>query len=294
LAQTVAIGLLPVVLALQVQWTVAPYWMPWVLAALWLGAAALAILRADRATPLWPQRSGDWLSTGLLVFVGGFWGVLAVDAWRGRTPAAVPVVDLASPFAEGHYLVGNGGSRPAVNAHLAALDPPPADLQPYRGQAYAVDLVKLDRWGLRARGRQPRDPEAYHIFGEPVLAPCDGEIVDAVDGLPDLPVPESDRDNPAGNHVLLACSPDVVVVLAHLQEGSLAVEPGDEVATGTALAGIGNSGNTSEPHLHLHAQRPGPAGAPLAGDALQLTIGGRYLVRNDRLALPLSLPAADG
>ena len=84
--------------------------------------------------------------------------MLALDAWRGRTLAAVPVVDLAAPFAEDRYLVGHGGLRPGVNAHLAALDPAADGLQPYRGQAYGVDLVKLDRWGLRAGGLRPRAP----------------------------------------------------------------------------------------------------------------------------------------
>ena len=47
-----------------------------------------------------------------------------------------------------------------------------------------------------------------------------------------------------------------------------------------------NSGNTGEPHLHVHAQRPGPVGAPLGGDPLPLLFGGRFPVRGDRIVLP--------
>lgn len=46
---------------------------------------------------------------------------------------------------------------------------------------------------------------------------------------------------------------------------------------------VGNSGNTGEPHLHIHAQRPGSAIAPLSGEPVPVRFGGRYLVRNDRV-----------
>ena len=56
-------------------------------------------------------------------------------------------------------------------------------------------------------------------------------------------------------------------------------------AFAAALAAA-NSGNTGEPHLHVHAQRPGPAGAPLGGDPLPILFGGRFPVRGDRIESP--------
>jgi hypothetical protein len=53
-------------------------------------------------------------------------------------------------------------------------------------------------------------------------------------------------------------------------------------SVGNWLGSVGNSGNTGEPHLHVHAQRPGPASAPYAGDPLPILFGGRYPVRDDR------------
>ena len=59
---------------------------------------------------------------------------------------------------------------------------------------------ELDGLGLRAKGLQPADPRAYRIYGARVLAPCAGRVVLAVDGLPDMRVPEMDREHMAGNH----------------------------------------------------------------------------------------------
>ena len=52
---------------------------------------------------------------------------------------------------------------------------------------------------------------------------------------------------------------------------------------GHVLGRVGNSGNTGEPHLHVHAQRPGSTIAPLSGEPVPIRLGGRYLVRNDRV-----------
>ena len=86
----------------------------------------------------------------------------------------------------------------------------------------------------------------------------------------------------AGNHVILDCG-GVHVVLGHFQQGSVRVGVGDEVQRGTWLACVGNSGMSSEPHLHVHAQLPGTAGAPMAGDPLPMRFEGRFLVRGDRV-----------
>ena len=59
------------------------------------------------------------------------------------------------------------------------------------------------------------------------------------------------------------------------------VRTGEEVRTGDPLGAVGNSGASNEPHLHIHAQRPGPANAPFSGDPLPLRIDGRYLARGD-------------
>ena len=74
----------------------------------------------------------------------------------------------------------------------------------------------------------------------------------------------------------------VLVPLSMLLSSQQAPLDGD----GDCLGAVGNSGNTGEPHLHVHAQRPGRAGAPLSGDPLPVLFAGRFPVRGDRIELP--------
>jgi Na+-translocating ferredoxin:NAD+ oxidoreductase RnfC subunit len=91
--------------------------------------------------------------------------------------------------------------------------------------------------------------------------------------LPDLTPPEMNAKNPEGNHVSLTCDgKEAMIIMAHLQRGSITVKKGDKVKEGQIIGRVGNSGNTSEPHLHIHAERDG-TGIPLRFD-------GRFLVRN--------------
>jgi murein DD-endopeptidase MepM/ murein hydrolase activator NlpD len=144
--------------------------------------------------------------------------------------------------------------------------------------------VKLNALGMRASGWLPADPARYVIFGDPVYAPCSGVVVQSEDGAPDMPPPDADRTRMAGNHVLLDCG-GVHVLVAHLRRGTVRVRPQLSIEAGTILGLVGNSGNSNEPHLHVHAQRPAPAGGePLSGEPLPVTFDGRYLVRNDLVA----------
>ena len=82
--------------------------------------------------------------------------------------------------------------------------------------------------------------------------------------------------------VILECG-SAWIVLGHLQRGSVAVQAGQVMEPGHVLGRVGNRGNTGEPHLHVHAQRPGSTIAPLSGEPVPIRLGGRYLVRNDRV-----------
>lgn len=193
------------------------------------------------------------------VLIGVMFGSVALGVLRAH---AVPpgAIDLRFPLRDGTYLVQHGGSESAANIH--APDPQ---------QRYGLDVVKLNRAGTRARGFYPRDLARYAIWGAEVLSPCNGTVVSAVDGLPDQRPGTLDPKNAAGNHVVLRCG-DAGVTLAHLQRGSVRVRPGAAVAEGTLLGRVGNSGNTTEPHLHVHAER--------GGKGVPARFNGRWLVRN--------------
>jgi len=235
-------------------WLVLPWYTPQILLVA-LTVIAVWQLRTVRRLP-WRAERPRWtalvgrVSLAVLALVG-----LAI-AFAARYPPSEVIVDLEFPLRDGTYYVAAGGSSHFMNPHLMTLTD--SRFESVRGQSCGVDIVKLGRFGLRASGLLPADPARYAIFGEPVFAPCRGVVVHAEDGMPDLPPPQTDRTRLPGNHVLLDCG-GIHVLLAHLRQGSLRVGQGMRVTTDTVVGLVGNSGNTTEPHLHVHAQRPAAA-----------------------------------
>jgi hypothetical protein len=117
------------------------------------------------------------------------------------------------------------GSDIRINAHLKTLDESVPRFRAYRGQSYGIDIIQVDRFGLRANGLVSSDPADYQIYGKPVLAPCPGKIVRAIDGFPDLTIPQVDLVNRTGNHVILRCG-NTDVLLANFRPQSLSVQTG--------------------------------------------------------------------
>ena len=188
------------------------------------------------------------------------------------------------PLAQGRYLIAQGGSNKTVNEHYTTLDQTVPRYAAWRGQSKGLDIIKIDRFGLRASGLWPENPLAYYSYDAPVLAPCDGSVVEALDGIRDMPIPQMDREHMLGNHVIIRCD-GFFVVLAHFREGSILITNGQTIKAGDKLGGMGNSGNSAEPHLHIHAQKDLPAGAPISGNPLALTVDGKFYVRNDRIVV---------
>lgn len=107
--------------------------------------------------------------------------------------------------------------------------------------------------------------EDYGCYGVPVVAPVSGLVVKAHDGEPDA-VPGVLTNNfqaPTGNHVAIQLDSGTYLLLAHLKEGSLLVKEGETVEEGQEIGQCGNSGNTSEPHIHIHHQRQDPNELPV-------------------------------
>lgn len=261
-------------------WTSLPAWTP-----LALAVAAIAVAPARRADAPTPRRGRRgrvaWVVRGTLLFAGAsIAGWAGYEALATRRPPPGEPVPLAFPLEAGRYLVVNGGSRASTNSHLLTLDPRVPRYRAWRGQSYGVDIVAVDRLGRRARGWLPSDPARYAIWNRRVLAPCDGTVLATRGDAPDMPPPEPDRSRMTGNHVLLRCG-DAHVLLAHLRRGGVDVAAGQHVRRGQPLGRVGNSGNSDEPHLHVHAQWPGSAQAPFAASPRPLLIDGRYRVRND-------------
>ena len=260
-------------------WLALPWYLPWVFAGLLLGVTVLSARRMRASRGVSRRRSsrlGIVARAVLLVVLLG----AAVVALSARAEFAESAVDLTFPLRGGTFLVANGGSHELVNAHLKTLSG--ERFHPYRGQSYAVDLVRVGRWGSRRSGLSPDSPAGFAIFGDSVVAPCAGRVLRAVDGHPDVRAEGVEPHALEGNHVLLECG-RVWVLMAHLQRGTVRVMEGDRISVGDLLGRVGNSGRSDEPHLHIHAQTPGTRESPLGGEPVPMTFEGRHLTRNDRV-----------
>jgi hypothetical protein len=212
------------------------------------------------------------IKTSLLVYLVPtlLFTVLSIVALRGLLYHG-PAVSLAFPLKEGTFYMAQAGGTTIVNAH-----------HPYGSQIYALDIVRLDTLGRRAAGLRQSSLEQYTIFGTPIYSPCEGLVFEAVDGLDDhAPGAPGDTQHAAGNHIFLTCQGGIQVLLAHMKKGSLTVTEGAPVETGDLIGLVGNSGNSSEPHLHIHAQKDGRPGALVSGTGMGIQFEGRFLVRND-------------
>lgn len=284
-AQVLGAGLAFFAMSRVMLWGVPPGWVLHVSAALWAIGVVWAITTALSAgLPVMPSGWSSWATGAVGIVLTAAGGAISLQAVASSTPPGSRVIELSSPLAPGAYLVAHGGSRELTNVHLKTLDKDVPRFADWRGQSYGVDILGRTALGFSRPLSNPSDPAAYPIFGKPVVAPCGGRVISAEGDLPDMPVPEMDRARKLGNYVILECD-EVWVVMAHLGRGSVRVVAGETVAQGAPLGKVGNSGNSSEPHLHLHVQTPGRSDAPIAGDPIPFRIDGRYLVRNDILSV---------
>jgi hypothetical protein len=178
-----------------------------------------------------------FVGSNLLVAAGSvFVAVQLVTIYR---PVAGPVT-IASPLADEWY-VGQGGHAELVNYH-----------QVTSSQADALDIMQL----VDGRTHRPGSTElsSYYIFGAAVLAPADGVVTYVIDGHPDQQIGSADHVHQAGNQVVIDVGGERYVMMAHMHPGSIRVKVGDRVRAGQQIGQVGNSGNTSEPHIHIQAQ----------------------------------------
>ncbi len=171
---------------------------------------------------------------------------------------------------DGEWFVYWGGRDVADNYHAA--DP---------GQRFALDLLVLED-GASHTG-DAGVLANYHCWHRPILAPADATVVAVVKDLPDQAIGAMDPRHPAGNHVVLDFGHEEFGFLAHLRQGSATVAPGDRVTAGQELGRCGNSGNSSEPHLHFHLQNTARLGlgAGLPAQFIDYRADGKAVARGE-------------
>ncbi len=175
------------------------------------------------------------------------------DALQIETaPLAVvrgPVV-ISSPLRGDQWQAANGPSNTSV--HRRALIP--INGRAVIAQRFAIDWIRLYPDGASFHGN-PRDNRNYLAFGQPVYAVADGTITELKDGIaenvPGTPISPVTLETVAGNHLMLDIGNGRFALYAHLQPGSLRVRLGERVHRGQVLGLLGNTGNSTEPHLHF-------------------------------------------
>jgi hypothetical protein len=158
------------------------------------------------------------------------------------TGVSTPMIgELIFPMRDGRWRVVVGQGR-ILNHHWRVPE-----------QREALDLVRISWTGRSRRGVLGRANNDFYAFGTALIAPCTGTVIHTCDGLPDgiADVPEA-----VGNHVVIDNGYEHVL-LAHLRSGTVAVSTGDHVHAGNHIGEVGHSGNSSEPHLHIHVERDG-------------------------------------
>ncbi len=176
---------------------------------------------------------------------------------------------LGPPLRGRGWVAINGCCDPNVGHRSTSL---PTNGSLYFAQRFAIDWMQLDRQGRLAVG-DLAEVGSYTSYGAELIAVADGTVVQTRDDLPDqvpptLPDPSTiDLTNVLGNNVILDLGDGAYALYAHMQRGSVRVQPGDRVRKGQVLGLLGNTGNTSAPHLHFHLM----AGPTLASDGLPYT-----------------------
>ncbi|GCC51727.1 peptidase M23 [Chryseotalea sanaruensis] len=148
---------------------------------------------------------------------------------------------LMLPFKDEWHVVW-GGDTKEINYHVES-----------KAQKNAFDMVIKNEKGnsYKTDGKTNED---YYAFNKELIAPCDGTVVLVVDGIKDN---EPGASNPLyvpGNTVIIKTANNEYLFFGHFKQNSIVVKQGQKVNQGQLLGLCGNSGNSSEPHLHFHIQ----------------------------------------
>ncbi|WP_257012997.1 M23 family metallopeptidase [Rhodococcus sp. ACPA4] len=180
------------------------------------------------------------------------------------TSTDLPVV-IGPPLAGDSWVVGDGCC--GLSQHRAGMMAVGGRIN--GTERFAVDWLRIDPDAVplsRSRGGGSKN-EDYFAYGAPLLAVADGTVVAVVSGEQDQMPQQVPKDMPfdqlGGNYVIIDIGNGNYAFYAHLKPMSATVNVGDLVTTGQVIGNLGNSGNTSEAHLHFHVSR---AAVPLSGD----------------------------
>ena len=163
-----------------------------------------------------------------------------------KVPEVIPkfernITTFSLPF-KGEWFTVWGGDNKRQNYHV--ID---------RSQRRAFDFLVLGENG-KTHERSGTRNEDYFAFGKPLYAVCDAEVIQVITGVPDNKPGDMNPVQKTGNTVVLKTANNEYIFYAHFENETIKVKVGDEVKRGQYLGNCGNSGNSTEAHLHLHVQ----------------------------------------
>jgi murein DD-endopeptidase MepM/ murein hydrolase activator NlpD len=190
-------------------------------------------------------------------------------------PVTRPAVTIGPPLRAGPWLAANGPSNRSGHRRAVVTTGGTAAI----AQRFAIDYVKVNDKNRTFDGDKLKN-ESYYAEGTDALAVADGRVVAVKDGIPENVPGVTSRAVPitletvGGNHVIVDIGGGRYAFYAHLKPGSIRVREGDRVRRGQVMGLVGNSGNSTEPHLHFHlsdANSPlGSEGIPYVHDSFEL------------------------
>ena len=211
---------------------------------------------------------------GPTVVLAGGALLLLFEVGRVLLGGSDPAVRIAPPV-EGEWLVVQGGGSRRQNDHLFGYN-----------QHFALDVVRLEGGWMESGGT---GNAASYTWEQPLRSPGNGTVVAVRGDMEDSEGANRVATNAdaAGNFVVIELEGGLFVLLAHLRQGTLRVSEGDRVREGDRLGLVGNSGNTTMPHLHLQVQTH-PDLWDEDNRSVPFAFGpdGHVLARNDRIGAP--------
>ncbi|WP_416728625.1 M23 family metallopeptidase [Fictibacillus sp. JL2B1089] len=131
-----------------------------------------------------------------------------------------------------------GGANQFINYHYEIEE-----------QRYAYDLVIIKN-GQSFRNT-PTSNDDFYAFNKEVVAPCDGRVVQVVNSIVDNELGSTNVSNPEGNYVIIQHANNEYSLIAHFKQNSIVVKEGQMIKQSQLVGYCGNSGNSSEPHIHF-------------------------------------------
>ncbi|RGH21847.1 M23 family peptidase [Anaerostipes sp. AF04-45] len=187
-------------------------------------------------------------------------------------------IKYSLPF-DGEWYTANGGVTKDTSHSWEILP-----------QRFAYDFIIVDDKSESFCGNK-KDLHSYYCYGKNILAPADGIVVSTKNNFPDCRIMDTGQTDPdttdiGGNRIILKHSPNEYSAICHLMPGSIKVQKGQTVKRGDVIAKCGNSGNTTEPHVHFQIQSTAGfyscLGLPLRFSHIQTKFYSKYSLMDTR------------